>query len=180
MQLEAGRSCLVVVDMQSRMLAAMHARDAATTRARILLDGARELAVPAMATRQVPDKLGELAPELADALGEAAVFDKTAFPCTRAAGFTDALTAQARPQIVLAGIESHVCVTQSALALQAGGWEVAVCADACTSRHPDSHNLALARLRSTGVNVVTTEMVLFEWLGDAAAPSFKTISKLVK
>jgi nicotinamidase-related amidase len=103
------------------------------------------------------------------------VIEKITFACTKEPTFTQRMTTLNRPQAVVAGIESHVCVLQTCLGLLAAGTEVFVVEDACSSRHPNDLALAMDRLRTAGAAVVSTEMVLFEWLGRGDDPQFRTI-----
>lgn len=150
----------------------------------ILLRAAHPLGVPVLASEQYPKGLGPTVPEIAALLtppgGVADVIEKSHFSCAAEPGFADRLGTRERDQIVIAGIEAHVCVLQTALELRESGWSVFVVADACSSRTPASADLAMARLRQHGVDVVGTEMVLFEWLQRAGTPAFKTLSPLVR
>ncbi|MCU0935628.1 MAG: hydrolase [Gammaproteobacteria bacterium] len=179
----AGSSQLVVVDVQERLAAAMPAEDRARVLRNlgILLEAARLLDVPVLATEQYPRGLGPSEPEVASRLpAGAAVLEKTSFSCCGADGFAACLGATPRPQVVLGGMEAHVCVLQTAFELRDQGFQVFVVEDAVCSRAPDNHANALARLRQAGVLVPSTESVVFEWLGNARHPQFKAISALLK
>jgi nicotinamidase-related amidase len=108
------------------------------------------------------------------------VIHKTAFSCAREPMFADALAAAGRPQVVLCGMETHVCVLQTAIDLQEQGYAVHVVADAVGSRDPARRELGLARMRHAGCTIVDSEMVVFEWLGAAGTDEFKAVSKLIK
>lgn len=183
MLLAAGRSVLLVVDIQTRLAAAMEAGALETVlrNASVLLQGASALGLPVLATEQYPQGLGSTHETIKAHLpAQARVFDKTAFSCCAAAGLLDAAHASGRQQVVLAGMEAHVCVLQTAVDLHASGWQVHVVEDAvCSRREPNKRN-ALARLQQAGVVVTNTESVLFEWLRDARHPEFKRIAALVK
>lgn len=176
------RSALLLIDVQTRLAAAMPA--AARTRvlrnSAILLDAAAALNIPALHTEQYPRGLGPTEPELAQRLTDAQRLEKTTFSCCGAAGFDAAVCADGRTQWILCGMEAHVCVLQTALELHARGLEVFVVEDGVCSRTETNRDNALARLRQAGVMVSNTESVLFEWLRDAADPQFKALSALIR
>lgn len=179
----AADSVLVIVDIQDRLLAVMPAgaREAMLHNTRILAQSAALLAIPVLVTEQYPNGLGHTAAPVAEALPAAAPHvEKTCFSCAASAAFTAALAASGRSQIILAGMEAHVCVLQSALDLRAAGREVWVAEDACCSRNPANHRNAIGRMRAAGVVVANTESVVFEWLRDAGHEHFKAISALVR
>lgn len=178
---EAGQ--LVVIDVQTRLAAAMPAedRERVLRSLGILLDAARLLGVPVIATEQYPRGLGPTEAAVATRLAEhARTFTKTAFSCCGAEGLPGALDPAQRPQAVLAGMEAHVCVLQTAFDLLERGHQVFVVEDGVCSRDPAHRRNALERLRQGGVVVTNAESVIFEWLGDAAHPHFRAISALLK
>jgi nicotinamidase-related amidase len=178
----AAQSQLVVIDIQARLAAAMgeRDRDRVIRNASVLARAAGLLSVPVIATEQYPKGLGPTDPVITAALPEgSAVLDKTCFACDGVEAFRSALVAGRRPQVVLAGMEAHVCVLQTALQLH-GAYQVFVAEDAVSSRNPDHHRNAMARLAHAGVIVTNTESVLFEWLRDASHPQFKAVSALIK
>jgi len=147
---------------------------ALTRNARILLAAAARLGVPAIVTEQYPKGLGRTLPAVAEAIPpDATRAEKTCFSAAPA-------QRSGRPQTVIAGMETHVCVLQTALDLLAQGGEVFVVEDACCSRNPANRANALARMRAAGAIVTNTESVVFEWLRNAAHPEFKAISALVR
>lgn len=173
-------SQLVVVDIQERLAAAMDekVRTQVVNNTGILIQAATLLEIPVTATEQYPKGLGVTVPELAERLPESATtMEKTCFSGCAASGFEASLT---RRQVILAGMESHVCVLQTALELHALGRQVFVVEDAVCARRKPNHKNALARLRQAGVVVSNTESVLFEWLRDAQNEHFKTLSRLIK
>ena len=183
MLVEAAKSTLLLVDMQERLLPAMTGGAEAEARCAILLKAARALGVPVTVSEQYAKGLGRTVPGLVAEIGNAPVFEKLAYSCWRDKAIKDHLIAQheaGRPLVILAGIESHVCVMQTAADLAAAGFGVFAVADAMASRAPSSHALALERMRQSGVAVVNTEMVVFELLGHAGTPEFKALSALVK
>lgn len=177
---------LVVVDVQEKLAAAMDRRDEVAAACARLIRCAGLMHAPIIVTRQYPAGLGDtIAPVLA-ALEEAAretevrVVDKSAFCACHEPRFMDALEAVRRPQVVIAGMETHICVTQTALALHAAGAQVHVAADACCSRrHPD-HSVALHRLRAAGVVVTVSESAMYEAVGEAGTETFKRLLSIVK
>jgi nicotinamidase-related amidase len=170
----AADSALAIIDIQDRLAAAMPSRDAVVRAAGILLHAATRLGIPVLVSEQYPKGLGRTVPEIAGKLPDsAAVVEKTAFSAC------DALPI-ARPQIVIAGMEAHVCVLQTALELAASGREVFVVADAVCSRTEANSANALTRLQAADVVVTNTESVLFEWLRDASHEHFRELSKLIR
>jgi nicotinamidase-related amidase len=170
----AAGSTLVIIDIQERLAAAMPAREAVIRSTGILLEAASRLDVPVLVTEQYPKGLGPTVAEVARKLpGSAIRIEKTSFSAC-------AVLPPTRPQIVLAGMEAHVCVLQTALELAAAGREVFVVEDAVCSRSEANCANALARLRAAGVTVTNAESVLFEWLRDAAHEHFRLLSRLVR
>jgi nicotinamidase-related amidase len=174
--MDVAKSTLLVVDMQARLMPAMDEGAVVIENARRLVEAAALLGVPVRFTEQYRKGLGPTVPELA--ANEASAFEKTTFDAGRTPGF-EALVAEGHAAI-LAGCEAHVCVLQTALGLVEKGRKVFVVRDAVGSRRPESKDAALRRLERNGVEIVTTEMVVFEWLGDAANPRFKAASALIK
>lgn len=183
MLVDARKASLLLVDVQERLLPAMTGAAETEQRCALLLKVAAALAVPIAISEQYPRGLGRTVPLLKAECGDAAVFEKLAFSCWRDPAIKDHLIAHheaGRPLVILAGIESHVCVLQTALDLSAAGFGVFAVADAMASRAASSHGLALERMRQAGVAAVNTEMVLFELLGRAGTPEFKTLSALIR
>jgi nicotinamidase-related amidase len=179
---DRDHSLLLMVDLQQKLLAAMGADDRVQLldTAQRLLRAAAVLGVPVLATEQYPKGLGTTDAGLQALLPAAArSFDKTSFSCCGASGLLQALPAD-RPQVVLCGVEAHVCILQTALDLQARGRQVFVVEDGTCSRQPEHKHNALARLRQAGVIISNGESVLFEWLRDARHESFKAVSALLK
>ena len=179
----ASDAVLVLIDVQERLAAAMPeaALGAMTAAAGNLLEGAGQLDVPVIATEQYPAGLGATLPALRERLPAGhRLLDKTCFSCRGAEGFDPALAALQRRQVVLAGMETHICVLQTALQLQAGGYGVFVVEDAVCARSADRSRNGLQRMRQAGVVICHSESVLFEWLGDARHEKFKALSALLK
>ena len=179
----AADSVLVIVDMQERLAAAMipAVRAGVMRTARVLLQAAGRLGIPVVVTEQYPKGLGPTATQILEMLpGGTPRLEKTCFSCAGTESFSKALQASGRTQVILAGMEAHVCVLQSALELRAVRQDVFVVEDACCSRNPDHHVNAAHRLRASGVIVTNTESVIFEWLRDARHDHFKDISALLR
>lgn len=170
----------VIVDMQASLAAAMTERSETVAAARLLVRAAGRLGVPLIVTRQNPDKLGDTVPELLELFGEHVPVDKMTFDCTRTPAFTTRLEATGRKTAVIVGMEAHICVTQTALALVRAGYAVHVAADGVCSRHEVDRSVALDRLRSAGVVVTTVEQVVYEALGEAGTPVFRDVLRFVK
>jgi len=179
----ADRSVLVVVDIQERLAAAMERadRERVLRGARILIERAARLSIPVIVTEQYPKGLGPTAAELIRHLSEGTPrIAKTTFSAMGTREFQSALEDTGRKEVVVTGMESHVCVLQTAMELGAHGFSSFVAEDACCSRLERSHASAMDRLRSAGVAVTLVESVLFEWLRDARHEHFKTTSALIR
>ncbi|MEJ2889672.1 isochorismatase family protein [Actinomycetospora aeridis] len=168
--ISAEDSTLLVVDLQARLMPAIADGEAVVENTARLVQAATRLGVGVAATEQNPDGLGPTVAAIASLLPEPAVA-KTGF----AAGIDPGPGA-----IVVAGCEAHVCVLQTVLALRATGRDVAVVADAVGSRTATNRDRALERMCAHGVDVVTTEMVVFEWLGSSENAAFREVQKLIK
>lgn len=183
MLLASATSSLLIIDMQGRLLTAMAGGQEALARCEILIAVAKALDLPIAVSEQYPKGLGPTVPTVAGRIGNAPVFAKTEFSCWRNAALKTHLIALhegGRPQVVLAGIEAHVCVLQTAIDLALAGFGVFAVADAMASRAPASVSLAQQRMRQAGVAMVNTEMAVFELLGKAGTDEFRKLSKLVR
>ena len=183
MLIDAAKCFLLIVDMQERLLPVMTGGEEVERRCSILLKAAKRLAVPVAVSEQYPRGLGHTVPGLRGEIGNAPVFEKTAFSCWRDDGLKTHLIAHhegGRPQAIVAGIEAHVCVLQTAIDLAQAGFAVFAVADAMSSRAAASVGLAHKRMRQEGVEVVNTEMVVFELLGRAGTAEFKELSALIR
>ncbi|MBA4188883.1 MAG: hydrolase [Planctomycetaceae bacterium] len=177
-RLRAATSVLVVIDVQDKLLVKIPNAAALVTNAAFLLDVAALLDVPVQATEQYPKGLGPTTPELAKRL-PSSVPAKTTFSCCGAGTFLEELEMLRRPNVVLVGMESHVCVSQTALDLLQAGLHVYLPVDALGARSSLDHDTALRRLEQAGAVPTTVEAVAFEWTCDAAHPKFKAVSALV-
>ena len=179
----AGQSLLAVVDTQTQLAAAMPPtkRDEVLRNTAILLQAAGLLSVPVLVTEQYPKGLGKTEAAITQHLPPATpIIEKTCFSCCGALDFMAAVRHNRRNQIILTGMETHVCVLQTALDLHATGMQVFVVDDAVCSRRMKNKTNALARLRQAGIVVTNTESLLFEWLRDASHEHFKKISELIR
>ena len=179
---EATHSQLVVIDIQERLVAAMPSKPRQQTlrNAERLAQAAKSLQIPITHTEQYPKGLGATDKKLRAHLPDTAAIEKTCFSCCAADGFISALASHQRQQIILCGMESHVCVLQTAIELQQAGYQVFVVEDAVCSRHKQHHQNALARLRQAEIIITNVESVIFEWLRDASHPDFKSLSRLLR
>ena len=179
----AQQSQLLIIDIQERLASAMPADvlEKIIKNNNVLLTAASKLNVPIIHSEQYPKGLGNTVAAIAEHFPETnPTITKTSFSCSGAEGFNELIAKPKRQQIIISGIESHVCVLQSALQLQQQGYAVYVVEDAICSRKKSNHKNAIERLRQSGVIVSNVESVLFEWLRDAVHPEFKTLSKLIK
>lgn len=178
---------LVIVDIQERLAAAMpHAPSVIASAAKLARTSAL-VGAPIILTRQYPQGLGTtveqietLLLELAQSGARVSGIDKTAFCCAAEESFVEALSATGRRQVVLLGMETHICIAQTALALAGSGYQVQVVADACCSREDAAHDTALARMRQAGVIVTCAESVMYEAVGRAGTDEFRGLLKIVK
>lgn len=174
------RAALVVIDIQERLARAMPKLDEYYRNVGILIKVFRRLSAPIIVTEQYTKGLGPTVPEIADALGDFEPIEKMTFSCTGEPDYIEAFQNTGVNQAVLSGMETHVCVQQTALDLLAAGHQVHVAADAVRSRKKQEWAFALERLRQAGVIITTTEAIVFEMLVKCGTDEFKDISKLVK
>ncbi|RDD70322.1 isochorismatase family protein [Paracoccus versutus] len=174
--IDSARSLLLLIDFQARLMPAIHEAEAALRNAGRLLEAAGMLDVPSLLTEQNPKGLGPTVGQLP--VGDAPVVAKQSFGACGEEGFADRIPANA--QVIVAGWEAHVCVLQTVLGLLVAGHQVHVVADAIGSRQPESKETAIRRMERHGAEIVTTEMVLFEWLRTAAHPRFREVAALIR
>ncbi|CCQ74395.1 hydrolase [Magnetospira sp. QH-2] len=180
MLMRVDRSALLVIDIQERLLPTMSDPTSVVENGAKLITAAGLLGVPKLISEQYPKGLGPTVPAITNVLGDAEVRNKISFSCGRDQGWSEAFTALDRSQAIVIGIEAHVCVMQTVADLLDSGVAVFLVADAVSSRRPENHRLACERMARAGAQVVSTEMVLFEWLREAGTPVFKDIQKLLK
>ena len=176
--LTTDQAILVIVDIQGNLYHAMDEKQALLKNSLLLIKGMAILGVPVLVTEQ--NKIGTTIPEILDLLPEAQPIRKDSFSCCREAEFMTALSALNRKQVILSGIEAHICVYQTALDLIARGYEVALVMDAIASRTAPNKEIAIQTLTGAGARPASTEMVLFELLRTAADHKAKDIFKIVK
>jgi nicotinamidase-related amidase len=174
-------SHLAIIDVQEKLCGAMSAEplEAVLRNCAILLQAAALLEIPALHTEQYPKGLGHTHPDLAQWLDKKPRIEKTTFSSCDEPKFCRQLTSD-RPQVILAGMEAHICILQTALALQEMGRQVFIAEDAVLSRSACNKANALSRLRHAGVTVSNTESIVFEWLGKAEGDIFKQITRLIR
>lgn len=177
--LSRGSAQLLIVDVQEKLMPAIPVSGQLIANCRKLIDGAGTLGIPVNGTEQYPRGLGKTVPELAEVLGD--LPEKTRFSCAEVLNWPGpANDPEAKDQIIVAGIEAHVCVLQTVLDLLAVGYRVYVPADAVASRRKLDWKIALERMSLHGAVITTTESVLFECCEIAGTEEFRTISRLVK
>lgn len=177
--LDRTKTALLIIDIQERILKVMQRHETVIENTLKLIRGSKVLNVPIYYTEQYPKGLGETAAELKEELDGNAI-QKMSFSCGGAEDLFDEFKQKGYSQIVVCGIESHVCVQQTVLDLIANNFQVDVAADAISSRKDTDYNIALDRMRANGAEVTTTESILFEMLNVCGTDEFKAVSKLVK
>lgn len=177
-RLTVENSVVVVIDIQDKLLVKIPTAASLVRNAAFLLDVAKLLEIPVQATVQYPKGLGPTTPEIAKRL-PAELPEKTAFSCCGAETFLEELEMLRRPNVILVGMETHVCVSQTAFDLLQAGLHVFLPVDALAARGEIDHVTALRRLEIAGAIPTTVEAIAFEWMGNANHPHFKAISKLV-
>ena len=177
-KLDPTRSVLLVVDVQAAFLKGIHEAERVLAKATFMARVAEAMGVPVLATEQNPDRMGGTHPDLAPHVG--APFPKMAFSCIGCEDLATALEFTGHRQAVLVGIETHICVGQTAQDLLALGYEVAVCPDGVSAGSLEAHKLGMERMRDAGVVPVHTEAVAYEWMGTADHFAFRQVLELVK
>lgn len=183
MALRREHTALIVIDVQERLFPAMDSdhREEVMRNLKILSAAAQRLQLPILATEQYPKGLGHTLPEMKAALPTGLEpVEKVAFSCWAVEPFRSRLTASGARQVLVGGIEAHVCVLMSALDLLAAGYGVHVVADAVTSRTQANWRLAMDYLRQAGAVVTTTETALFQLLGKAESDDFRELARLIR
>lgn len=171
---------LAVIDIQERLVPHIIGNKELIKNSRALIGAAGILNIPILATEQYPEGIGPTVPELKSLLPKAPIIAKRTFSCCREPGFMSALEALARRQILICGIEAHVCIFQTAADLIARGYQVQVAIDAVSSRTEANKGVGLAKIRQLGGVITSVESALFELLETSACPEFKQILNLIK
>lgn len=180
MLIDRADSMLLVVDVQERLAPAVAGRERAVANIAILMRAAARLAVPVVVTEHYPDGLGRTVAELAALTPDEAKLEKIHFSIANEPRCMERLAAARCRQVVIAGMEAHVCVLQSAIGLSGRGYRPVVVRDATASRTQENHEAAMARMEAQGIVIATTEMVLFEWLGRGGTEDFRTLLPLIR
>lgn len=171
-------SALLVVDVQEKLIPLVPGHERIVWNIRRLIDGANILGVPVIATEQYPQGLGPTVSELVEGIGQ--THSKLAFSCVECTEVFDQLGDRGIHKLLVAGIETHVCVQQTVLDLLAGGFRAYVAADASGARFEQDRDVALRRMESSGATITTTEAALFELCEVAGTPQFKALSQLIR
>lgn len=171
-------SVLLVIDLQQSFLKIIHESERVLSRSEFLCRAARVFDVPILASEQYPSRMGGTDPRFDGLLNK--IVGKMEFSAAANPEFMKTLEATGRRQAVIVGIETHICVSQTALDLQAKGYDVVVCPDALSSSSPDRHKLGMERLRDAGIIPVHSEAVAYEWCHRADDPRFKDLLSAVK
>ncbi|MET4692897.1 hydrolase [Endozoicomonas lisbonensis] len=182
--LSLDNTVLVIVDVQGKLATLMHKKDTLYKNLAAITAGAKELDLPVLWLEQIPHKLGPTITEVSEQLsGQPSIstpISKSAFSGCGEPKFIKALEQTERKQVLVVGIEAHICVYQTAMDLHQAGFEVEVVADAVSSRTKQNKMIALDKLGKAGIGITSTEMALFELMKTADAPQFRTIAKLIK
>lgn len=178
--LDLENTVLVIIDVQDKLATVMSDKEELFLNLKKLIRGAQALEVPIIVTEQYPQGLGRTVPELAHFLSDVQPIAKLSFSCCGEEGFLREIKTLNRRQILIAGIESHVCVYQTVVDLLGIGYEVQVVGDAVSSRTARNKTIALDKMRSAGAGITSTEMALFELLKVAHGEVFKEISRIVR
>ncbi|MBN2397848.1 MAG: hydrolase [Deltaproteobacteria bacterium] len=173
-------SLLLVIDTQESLARVMHGKEGLFENLQKIIRGAGILGVPLIVTEQVPEKLGTTIPEISSLLGAVTPIPKSSFSCCGEERFMKELDGAKRRQVLVAGIESHVCVYQTAVDLVRKGYEVHILTDCISSRTEENRLLGIERMREEGAKITGTEMFLFELMRVAGGDRFREISRLVK
>ncbi len=173
-------SALIIVDVQGKLAQLMHGKEALFANLQRIVKGIQVLEIPILWAEQNPKGLGPTIPEVANLLPDKKPIPKFSFNCCKDDAFMQALNEVNRKQILITGIETHICVYQTAVDLVEMGYEVQVVTDAVSSRTAENKEVGIQKMSNAGVHITSTEMALFELLEKAEGPRFKQILKIVK
>jgi nicotinamidase-related amidase len=180
MRLDRGASFLLLVDVQEKLAPHVEGHERLIARAGALARAAKLLGVPVLASEHCPDRIGRTVPQLRSLVGEDAIVSKVHFSCADEASCLARFNALGRRQVVIAGIEAHVCVMQTALGLRERGYEPFLVEDAVGSQRAQDRAAGLQRIAAAGCSSATTEMAIFEWLHRADDVRFRDALQIVK
>lgn len=179
-QPQPDEALLLLVDVQGKLARLMHDSETMIKQQRILIEGCRLLGLPVVWAEQLPDKLGGTVPELVEKLDGLEPMAKASFGCCGDAALMAAIRATGRRQVLLCGIEAHVCVWQTAAALRREDYAVHLVCDAVSARSAVNRDIAFRRMAAAGVVLSNVEMALFELMGTAQHPRFRDVARLLK
>ncbi|KTD08086.1 hydrolase [Legionella jamestowniensis] len=177
MLLEREQSCVLLIDVQEKLAPHVKEPEKILERCAWIIRLATELKIPMLVSEQYPKGLGHTVEPLKSLTAHYQTNEKVHFSCFRESSCKQNLESLARKQLVLIGIETHVCVLQTAMDLNKAGYDVFVVVDAVSSRAEIDHKYGLKRMKQAGIQLVTSEMVFFEWVGQAGTEEFKGLSK---
>lgn len=178
--LKAQNCVFLMIDMQEKLIPAIEGGEKAVFEAARLMKCAQVMKIPTLVTEQYPKGLGATVEPLREFLDDSLYMSKTAFSCFGAPGFAELLARQGRRTVVVFGVESHICLFSTAMELKERKYQTIVAEDACGSRKSHNHDLALQNLLAAGVGVLPAETVVYQLLGRAGTPEFKTLLPLFK
>ncbi len=178
--LTTDKAILVVIDMQGKLAQSMYGKEQLFENVQKIIKGAQVLGLPLLLTEQNPKGLGPTIPEIADLVPGVRRIPKLSFSCCGDESFSKELSGLQRRQVLLSGIEAHVCLYQTTVDLVGSGYEVHVLADAVSSRTADNKAIGLQKMRDAGASITSVETALFELLRAAEGPAFKQIISIVK
>ena len=180
-QLNLEDSLVLIIDVQDKLLNAVFNKEQVEKKSAIVAEAAKILGIPVVVTEQYPKGLGNTIPAVKDALAEdTEIFEKTSFSALNNEEILEAIKKHNKKQILIFGIETHICVSQTTAAFRELGYEVSVIKDACGSRAEEEYLAGLERMKDNGAYIITTEIALFEWLKGAKHPNFKAVQALIK
>lgn len=173
-------SLFIVIDMQVRLLPVIANAERILAKTVLLLKAARQIGIPILASEHYSEGIGHTHPRVASLLPPDSIIEKIHFSCLADEVCRHRIAEPGRSQVILVGTEAHVCVLQTALELKQAGYDVFVVGDAVGSRLDDDRSLAIMRMHSARITVVSTEMVVFEWMQRANTPLFRDMLVLIK
>lgn len=178
--LEIDNAALIIIDVQGKLASIMYQKDELYQNLIKIIKGAQALELPIIWNEQIPDKLGPTIPEIANILQDMKPLAKTTFSCCGNSDFQTKLEKSGRKQVLMVGIETHVCVYQTAIDLLRAGYEVYLVADAVSSRTVENKVIGIQAIKDAGAKITSVEMALFEMLKVAQGDKFKQVIKIVK
>lgn len=180
MRIKKEDTIALVVDFQEKLMPVMAEKEALEVRTQVLLEGLRTLDIPMIVTQQYTKGLGMTIPSLCEAAGTDEYFDKITFSCFEDEGIQKAIAKSGRKNVLVCGIESHICVLQTCIDLKEAGYTPILVLDCISSRKLTDKEGAILRAQQEGILLTTTEAILFELTRKAGNPVFKEISRLIK